>query len=376
MIVAGIIGLGVMMFLPFLVKSREDLRSLACARYLKRLGDGVLQYPTWHGTFPRGRGFPDWSANGNPRNAYTSYGAVNSAHKTQFLSAFTLILPYVGREDVASLLCPEEPRKQMTVGGGSVPINANIPAVIAAGKFFICPADANTSPGAVSETNYRFNFGGSTPYGGARATQAQTDIDSTVTDPLTGRTYSSRGNGAFTIGKGLAPRHFPDGLGKTAFLSERTKGSGINTANQMPTLAEIMTIDDRFDGMLLPEEIYSRCQKSAPTVSPFNFNSAGRWLVGTDWSNGWLFAGYDCTQYNHLAPPNWQHLDCGGFSSIPDTPGEHAIIAARSQHPGFVNVFFGDGHIAQISNDIDLSVWRAMGARDDQKQNRHTSWSY
>ena len=94
---------------------------------------------------------------------------------------------------------------------------------------------------------------------------------------------------------------------------------------------------------------------------------AGRWPAGSDWSNGWPFAGYDATQYNHVAPPNWDGYDCGGFSSIPDTPGEHAIIAARSTHTGIVNVAFGDGHIAAVSDSVDLNVWRAAGSRNGEE---------
>ena len=62
---------------------------------------------------------------------------------------------------------------------------------------------------------------------------------------------------------------------------------------------------------------------------------AGRWLRETgdpdgDYSNGWPFAGYSNTQYNHVAPPNWSGYDCGIASYIPDTPWEHAIVAPRS----------------------------------------------
>ena len=109
---------------------------------------------------------------------------------------------------------------------------------------------------------------------------------------------------------------------------------------------------------------FQRCQSAPPAIDNYNFNGAGRWLEGSDWSNGWPFAGYDSTQYNHVAPPNWSAIDCGAFSSIPDTPGEHAIIAARSEHPGVVNVCFGDGHVSTATDGVDLTVWRALGSRN------------
>ena len=68
--------------------------------------------------------------------------------------------------------------------------------------------------------------------------------------------------------------------------------------------------------------------------------------------------------YNHVAPPNWKSWDCGSWSAIPDAPGEHAIISARSWHPGGVQTVNGDGSVRFVSDTIALNVWRAMGTRD------------
>jgi prepilin-type processing-associated H-X9-DG protein len=67
-----------------------------------------------------------------------------------------------------------------------------------------------------------------------------------------------------------------------------------------------------------------------------------------------------------VAPPNWTGEDCwtSTSSNIPDTPGEHAIISARSKHSGVVNVCFGDGHVISVGDTIDLAVWRALGTRN------------
>jgi prepilin-type processing-associated H-X9-DG protein len=64
-----------------------------------------------------------------------------------------------------------------------------------------------------------------------------------------------------------------------------------------------------------------------------------------------------------VAPPNWAGQDCGSWSAIPDTPGEHAIVSARSKHPGVVNVLLGDGSVHNVSDSIDLKVWRSLGTR-------------
>jgi prepilin-type processing-associated H-X9-DG protein len=194
-------------------------------------------------------------------------------------------------------------------------------------------------------------------------------------DGVDSQGFSVRGNGAFTIGeRGLKTGKYKDGLSKTAFFSERTKGSAMSV-DKLPTKAEIVSrpgggtwVFTDFEGGRTIDQFFQACFNEAERKSripdPFNFFAAGRWPEGSDWSNGWPFAGYDSTQYNHVAPPNWQAFDCGGYSSIPDTPGEIAIIAARSAHPGVVNVAFGDGHVATTADSVDLRVWRAVGSRN------------
>jgi hypothetical protein len=49
---------------------------------------------------------------------------------------------------------------------------------------------------------------------------------------------------------------------------------------------------------------------------------------------------------------------------MPDTPVEHAIVAARSEHLGGVLVAFGDAHTSFIHDGVDLAVWRALGTRN------------
>ena len=140
-------------------------------------------------------------------------------------------------------------------------------------------------------------------------------------------------------------------------------GSGVSGGAVKPRSSDIVTMPGRTNSMIHPDEIYRRCLDYVPYPSWFNFTSAGRWLVGSDYSNGWPFAAYSSTMYNHVAPPNWSGQDCGNWSAIPDTPGEHAIVSVRSYHPGGVNVCFMDGSATFFSESIDLQVWRAFGTR-------------
>jgi prepilin-type processing-associated H-X9-DG protein len=187
----------------------------------------------------------------------------------------------------------------------------------------------------------------------------------------------TRDNGAFTIGRALRVKDFTDGLSKTAFFAERTKGS-LRKTSELPTRDDIVHVPGAAVSGTDPindrDKMYNACGSYTPAVASLNFFAPGRWDKGdttgagngqASYTNGWPVGMYMATMYNHVAPPNWQGYDCGSTSGLPDTPGEHAVVSARSYHPGgVVNVCFGDGHVSQIADTIDLTVWRWLGTRN------------
>jgi prepilin-type processing-associated H-X9-DG protein len=239
--------------------------------------------------------------------------------------------------------------------------NASYAAYAAAATIFICPTDPNTGA-IVSENNYRYNFGGSTPYAGWVSSSSTTKTSD---------------NGAFTIGKAFKAKDFTDGLSKTVFFAERTKGSLRDAQSQPATIDDAIKappsgITLKFtDPVADANAALNACANYTPKVDSTNFTALGRWdkdqaQFPASYTNGWPIAGYTSTCYNHVAPPNWTGEDCwtSTSSNIPDTPGEHAIISARSKHSGVVNVCFGDGHVISVGDTIDLAVWRALGTRN------------
>ncbi len=370
LVVIAIIGVLVALLLPAVQAAREAARRTTCVNNVKQMALGAANYESARKTFPPGRLAPDWIENNTVKFSYTNYNAVqqNAATRTGFYSVHIWLLPYMEQSNIYNLINFKVGQVlQMTSGGA--PFNVNYNAYANAAALFICPSDPFTER-VISENNYRVNFGGSTPFGGAFSNSSQTDYNAQTADG-----FQARGNGAFSIGKqGLKASEYTDGLSNTVFFAERTKGTGGNPENVAPGKSDMVTSPARESGIqtsatlaAFRDKHFNACQSYVPVADSFNFTTPGRWASGEDFSNGWPFAGYANTQYNHVAPPNWSGQDCGLFSAIADTPGEHAIVAPRSEHAGSVVVAYGDGHTSIINDGIDIVVWRALGSRNGEE---------
>jgi prepilin-type N-terminal cleavage/methylation domain-containing protein/prepilin-type processing-associated H-X9-DG protein len=362
LVVIAIIGVLIALLLPAVQSAREAARRAQCTNNLKQIGIGLHNYQTAHTVFPPGRMAPDWMVGGVVQTGnYTNYNSVDSSPTpgtwTGFYSVHCHILNFmeqVNAYNAMNFLAPNTARMYVNGTGATTKtvLNANFTAFALAQSTFLCPSDPNSTSGGISENNYRYNFGGSTTHAGSQDWNGNSKFD-------------ALGNGAFTAVRGLSTADITDGLSNTAFFSEKDKGSGLNMATQKPTKNDMITSPTRqTSGPVDPDAHYAACSnRAAITVSTFNFSAPGRFLPGSDFSDGWPFAWYFATMYNHVAQPNWKGQDCGMASAITDTPGEHAIVAPRSSHPGGVNVLFGDGSVKFVKDTVNLQTWRGLGTR-------------
>jgi prepilin-type N-terminal cleavage/methylation domain-containing protein/prepilin-type processing-associated H-X9-DG protein len=358
LVVIAIIGVLIALLLPAVQAAREAARRAQCVNNLKQIGLGLHNYHSTHDCFPPGRLTPDLMVGGTVRTSYTNYNAGDAGGVGTWMGTYSVhchILNYmeqVPAYNAMNFLVANSARLYVA-GTNQTQVNSpNFTAFALAQRTFLCPSDPFTTGGGISENNYMYNFGGSTPFAGAVSNTQQMTIAN-----------GSDGNGAFTYGKVTTVADTTDGTSNTAFFAERTKGTG-QAFPAPPGPSDIVTRAGRASGLPIidgPGGIFNDCLVFRS--DSFNFYAPGRFLRGSDFSDGWPYAWYIATMYNHTAPPNWRGQDCGSFSSIPDTPGEHAIISARSKHPGGANVLLGDGSVKFIKDSIALATWRAVGTR-------------
>ena len=69
----------------------------------------------------------------------------------------------------------------------------------------------------------------------------------------------------------------------------------------------------------------------------------------------WIWGKEHTTTFNTYASPNFR---------VPDVHRNgYGWFAARSLHPGGVNIALGDGSVRFVSDTVDLAVWRGLGTR-------------
>lgn len=321
-VVIGIVCILIALLLPAVQAAREAARRAECANNLKQIGLALHGYEGVNGVLP-----PNYTAT-------NEYGGYFSIH--------VRILPYLEQSalyhainfDTGLWIIETPVIYHYLMGRTWNPYNQTLLTTQA--SMFLCPSDAGAY--ADTGTNYRANHG---------------------TGPNSLRTaeYPDSDNGLFPYRYPLRLAEATDGLSHTAAFAERLRGSGrvsrSTLGNSAVMLHPARDLFYQIPHARTADEWYQSCRISSRADSPYS----GTVIAGKRWC---LFSGSIFSFYNHIATPNNRVPDCNAG------PGgeSEAMMTARSQHPGGVNVLMGDGSLRFVSNGIALAAWRGLGTRD------------
>jgi prepilin-type N-terminal cleavage/methylation domain-containing protein/prepilin-type processing-associated H-X9-DG protein len=309
LVVIAIIAVLVGLLLPAVQAARESARRTSCVNHLRQLGIAAQNHHDSKGGLPPGAESRPWAS--SPNNAWTFYRWSSLAH----------LAPFVEEANALAVL------------DLSIPLYASNLEVTPANKrgiaqvisLFLCPSDLEqvVSPG-FGPTNYvacsGTGAGGGTPF----------DTD-----------------GVFYVNSHTRLAEITDGTSHTALMSESILGNPKGTP-----LARDPEVDYKWS-------------LSAPLTDTFCANTP-QWNVSDPRGFAWVSGEYRCASYNHYDTPNTSKPDCLG-TRLGGGPqfqfSAYGWRAARSRHPGGVNVLLVDGAVRPVNDDVDPVVWRALSTR-------------
>jgi prepilin-type N-terminal cleavage/methylation domain-containing protein/prepilin-type processing-associated H-X9-DG protein len=368
LVVIAIIGVLVALLLPAVQAARESSRRTQCVNNLKQIGIALNGYQGAHEVFPPGRLALDCQIDGQPCDGgiYADYEFTMDGPAAMWTGYFSVHCHILGDLEQSNLL---NSLNFSTLNpahlrfGNRVIASPNFTALTTTVGTFLCPSDLRHADDEGGDNSYRANFGGSTIYAGGQLRPDNTFVEGALTN----------GNGAFTIGAGLTPAEFTDGLSHCVFFAERTMGTGFkdhNIANSYCANPILTLADPQADARTMIAD----CQRLSVELNrdPRRYSTGCLYYHGRNnfdkvrhisWTYGWGFGWYASTLYNHVAPPNWRTNDCSYQIAAVPMPSVHGVVSARSHHPGGVNALMGDGSVRFVKDSINVQTWRALGTR-------------
>lgn len=327
--VIAIIGVLIALLLPAVQAAREAARRAQCTNNLKQVGIALHNYHSALNAFPVGFLYP--------RNNQVYPGVPALHYRWSVLAQLT---PYLEQTNVYNALNMNWP---IAAGPSSVlgtppwtPFPSNLTVMSAKVSFFLCPSDSAQPPSPLAggltsgPGNYQFCTGDGSP-GSANPGDAGVTVQA---------------NGAFVLGPAQSIASINDGSSNTVAASEQLIGPAAGGASTQSGVNP------------MPQDVRRVAAIGSTPPSDAGCESPSGWRL--DKGFGWWDGDYRTTLYNHYLTPNSKSYDCWQ-SSPPHNP---AWKAARSNHPGGVNVLFCDGHVQFAKDSVSIATWRGLSTRN------------
>jgi prepilin-type N-terminal cleavage/methylation domain-containing protein/prepilin-type processing-associated H-X9-DG protein len=340
LVVIAIIAVLIALLLPAVQAAREAARRSQCVNNLKQMGLGAMNFESTNSTLPPAFApFPYITGAGNRANFLPVM--------MQFIEQGNLYNTWNFAVEVN--------------GGGSIEMNET--ARITQVNTFLCPSDPSSGtcadPGGSNipcgKANYFGNMGftagqffqsGVTPQETSSNVIGPFIVQIDASQPIT---LNGQPNPQYQRVIACTIASITDGTSNTALFAEtiRSRYVGSQASANWPPLPTSY-LDPIQNGNTFAagtlQTVPVICQSLTSRLLAYRGLEYYRNIVET-------------MNYGHVLLPNSLFPDCG------DGAITSGYMAARSWHPGGVNVCFADGSVHYVKNSINAMTWAAVGTK-------------
>jgi prepilin-type N-terminal cleavage/methylation domain-containing protein/prepilin-type processing-associated H-X9-DG protein len=346
LVVIAIIAVLIALLLPAVQAAREAARRAQCTNNVKQLGLAAANFESTYGYYPPCYG---------PYPASVAYPMCPTTQTFSCrLGVLGTILPFM--EQGNSFAAFNTQISICTYNTGSTP-TPNDTAQTTIISSYLCPSDPSTARigNNIAYCNYTASLGATAAI---EAGSTYTNMESIATRwgiyiaqvdygqaPCLNSNTSANPD-YMKLGK-VTVASVTDGTSNTAAFSEAWRGHEQGTT--LPPIGDptIVLVYASIDNLIPP-----------------NCNPAGRDTTYRYRNQEYYRAFGPTGYYNHTLPPNSPLYDCGTDQDTA-APNNYSRthLAARSFHPGGVNVGMADGSVRWVKNSVNVPIWNAVGSR-------------
>jgi len=365
LVVIAIIAVLIGLLLPAVQAAREAARRIQCTNTLKQIGLATHNYISQTNAFP---------AQTIQNSTNPAGGGPLWAWEPTWAAA---ILPMMEQQPLYNAINFSLPMDEIgfvtpVATGGTANSTAGLTTILA----FLCPSESLIHPvswaaNQLAQCSYAGNYGGPGMITSCNGIIVPSKGDEFVSSPNVGP---------------VSLAALTDGTSNTAMFSEKLIGYGgsldglagnyvspavAGTAAAKRALFQISSVaptpDQGAAGVAVAQQLVAACQSIPGGTAPSeDSGSGGQWLYTQ---------GYDTVSvsYMHFMTPNsysctgaesgWFGTQ-GNFTSDSSGGGWLGAVTATSNHPGGVNVGFGDGSVKFMKNTVSYPTWWALGTRN------------
>ena len=342
LVVIAIIAVLIALLLPAVQSAREAARRIQCTNNLKQMGLALANAESTTGGY-----LPGYGPAFNPLTAGGTCGSRPNV--------LAQILPYMELGSTFNAFNFEWCLSNFST------TSANYTAQVQIVSSFSCPSDGQvTKLSNLGYANYVASLGGTAAQqaGSGSSQEANTSrlgIFNVMIDTSqpqyrdAANTMSNFPN--YLRGIPVTVAAVTDGTSNTAAFTETQRSHAPTASSVGGFIGGIMPTDP------LQAYVINGGDNLVPTQCSYLGNGYYTRIVyrGQEYYRNLPYTGY----YNHTMVPNTPWWDCG----INGGSFTQAHVAARSYHPGGVNVGFADGSVRFIKNSISPAPWYALGTR-------------